>query len=347
MPRTRTTKKLAQRIDLNYFKRPTPLKRAKVLLSIAAPLIALVWIAWHFAGHNSRVYSSGRLANPHAVFETQCAACHVREAGAYSAKAENSACLACHDGPTHHAEQTRMPDCAECHVEHRGKINLSAASNQACAACHANLATRGGATRYSSNIRSLGNGHPEIVVLRSYQGHKSSDSASIKLNHLLHMKPIRRSPGGPNVQLDCSDCHRPLSSSDSTWKYADIRYETERREAITQTLPLAMPAYDGVATFAWASTRDLASRNPATGRELMAPAKFANACAACHLLTFDKRFDEGVPHDKPEFIHNFLVKKFAAYVSAHPNELHETQDPARDLTGKPLPPRVRTVTPSQ
>jgi len=29
--RTRTTKKLAQRIDLNYFKRPTPLKRAKIL----------------------------------------------------------------------------------------------------------------------------------------------------------------------------------------------------------------------------------------------------------------------------------------------------------------------------
>ena len=29
MARTRTTKNLAQRIDLNYFKRPTPFKRAK------------------------------------------------------------------------------------------------------------------------------------------------------------------------------------------------------------------------------------------------------------------------------------------------------------------------------
>jgi hypothetical protein len=79
----------------------------------------------------------------------------------------------------------------------------------------------------------------------------------------------------------------------------------------------------------------------------MAPVKFANSCAACHLLTFDKRFEEGVPHDKPDVIRNFLVKKFSAYIAAHPNELHETQDPARDLTGKPLPPRMRTLAPSQ
>jgi hypothetical protein len=79
----------------------------------------------------------------------------------------------------------------------------------------------------------------------------------------------------------------------------------------------------------------------------MAPVKFATACAACHLLTFDKRFDEGVPHDKPEVVHAFLVKKFAGYVATHPGELREMQDPSRDLTGKPLPPRMQTLTTSQ
>src|SRR5579871_4584775 len=78
-----------------------------------------------------------------------------------------------------------------------------------------------------------------------------------------------------------------------------------------------------------------------------APVKFANACAGCHLLTFDKRFDEGVPHDKPHIVHAFLLRKFSAYIAAHPSELHEIADPARDLTGKPLPPRMRTLTPSQ
>jgi len=67
--RTRTTKKLAQRIDLNYFKRPTPLKRAKFWLSFLLPLLALVWIAWHGLSGDHRVYSSGRMSRAHAVLD--------------------------------------------------------------------------------------------------------------------------------------------------------------------------------------------------------------------------------------------------------------------------------------
>jgi len=79
----------------------------------------------------------------------------------------------------------------------------------------------------------------------------------------------------------------------------------------------------------------------------MAPVKFANACAACHLLTFDKRFDFGVPHDKPEVIHTFLVRAFREYIAAHASEVRVRRDPGRDLTGKPLPPEVRILTPAQ
>jgi hypothetical protein len=79
----------------------------------------------------------------------------------------------------------------------------------------------------------------------------------------------------------------------------------------------------------------------------MAPVRFATACSSCHLLTFDKRFDEGVPHDKPELIYSFLVEKFSNYIAAHPAELHEMADPSRDLTGKPFSPRVRTLSPAQ
>ena len=58
MARTRTTKRLAQRIDLNYFKRPTPYKRAKLWLCVVVPLLALAWITWRGFFHDSRVYSS-------------------------------------------------------------------------------------------------------------------------------------------------------------------------------------------------------------------------------------------------------------------------------------------------
>jgi hypothetical protein len=332
--RTRTTKKLAQRIDLNYFKRPTPLKRAKFWLSLLLPLLALVWIAERTIFKDSRVYSSGRLSEPHAVFEKECAACHVQNAGTFSAKAANNACLDCHDGPIHHTAQTPIPTCATCHTEHRGHKNISATSNQACAECHSDLKASGDATRFASHIRSFEDGHPEIAALRSVAGVPASDPSTIKLNHAVHMKPIRRGPNGPSVQLECGNCHR-VTSADADLTYADAKYRA------------ATVSYKDSDNFLSLHSKILRTPRSATGRELMAPVKFSNACAACHLLAFDKRFDEGVPHDKPEVIDAFLVRTFREYIAGHPTEVRVQRDPSRDLTGKPLPPEIRILTPAQ
>jgi hypothetical protein len=64
-------------------------------------------------------------------------------------------------------------------------------------------------------------------------------------------------------------------------------------------------------------------------------------------LSFDKRFEEGVPHDKPEVVHAFLVRKFQEYIAAHPVELRMAKDPDRDLTERPFLPAERTLTPPQ
>jgi hypothetical protein len=332
--RTRTTKKLAQRIDLNYFKRPTPLKRAKFWLGLSLPLFALIWIAGKGFSRDSRVYSSGRMSRAHAVLEKECSACHVQQAGTFSAKAADSACLDCHDGPMHHAGATRQLACSTCHTEHRGRINISVASNEACAECHSELKTSLPTTRFARHINSLEDGHPEFAALRPVAGVSSSDPSTIKLNHAIHMKPLRRGPNGPNVQLQCGNCHNPiavnadLTYADANYRAASVSYRDEE-----EILPL------GPGT--------LRPPRPVAGRELMAPVKFANACAACHLLTFDKRFDEGVPHDKPEVVRTFLIKRFQQYISAHPGEVRVLRDPGRDLGGKPLPPRVRVLTPAQ
>ncbi len=336
MARTRTTKKLAQRIDLNYFKRPTPLKRAKFWLSLLLPLLALVWIAWRGLSGDHRVYSSGRMSKAHAVLEKECAACHVQQAGAFSAKAADNACLSCHDGPLHHiVHLLNTPDCATCHTEHRGRVNISAASDQSCGECHSRLETITASEPFRwPHIRSFEDGHPEFAALRSSGGVAARDPGTIKLNHAIHMKPIRSGPNGPNVQLDCGNCHRSAATAaDLTYSDAKYRATAVSYKESDEVLPL--PA------------GTLNSPKPVSGRELMAPVKFANACVACHLLTFDKRFNEGVPHDKPDVVHAFVVQKFSAYIAAHPSELRETQDPERDLTGKPLPPRTRALTASQ
>ena len=331
MPRTRTTKTVAQRIDLNYFKRPTRFKRARWLLAVFLPLLALGWLGWHGLSRDSRVYSSGRMSGSHAVLEKHCGACHVQKAGEFSAKAADGACLGCHDGPVHHEQQVRanVPTCAACHVEHRGRINIIAASNADCAECHANLKVGAGAVSYSAHIRTLEDGHPEISVKR--EGVK--DPGTILLNHAIHMKPIRRGPNGPLVQMDCSDCHRPESYKGS-WPYADANYVDAKVSYGEQDVLLPVRA-----------GRLLPRR--VMSRAYMAPVRFSTACAACHLLTFDKRFDIGVPHDQPVVIHTFLVKKFQEFIAAHAAELRVVRDPKRDLTGKPIPPEVRTLTPAQ
>ena len=334
MARTRTTKKLAQRIDLNYFKRPTPLKRAKFWLSLLVPALALVWIAERAVLKDSRVYSSGRLSEPHAVLDKECSACHLREAGQFSAKVIDSACLDCHDDPVHHANTTKSMACATCHTEHRGRINIAAASNQACAECHSDLRTSRGATQYASHMRTLEDGHPEIAALRSVAGVATSDSSTIKLNHGIHMKPIRRGPNGPNVQLECNNCHR-VTASEADLTYADPKYRA------------ASVSYKDGDEFLSVRAETPKPPRSETGREFMAPVRFANACAACHLLTFDKHFSEGVPHDKPEVIHAFLLKTFREYIAAHPAEVRVRRDPNRDLTGRPLPPEFRILTPAQ
>jgi hypothetical protein len=334
LARTRTTKKLAQRIDLNYFKRPTALKRAKFWLSVGLPVFALIWIAWHGFARDSRVYSSGRMSQAHAVLEADCAACHVQIAGAFSAKASDEACLSCHDGPMHHAAKTGAPECATCHVEHRGRVNIVAAKNQSCAECHADLRASSGATRFAAHIESFENGHPEFAALRASEGREARDPGTIRVNHAIHMKPIRRGPNGPDVQLECGDCHQAAAAS-AKWPYADDSYTTANASYTDRDEVLGLPA------------GTLQKSKPVSGRELLAPVKFATACAGCHSLAFDKRFNEGVPHDKPEVVHAFLVKAFSEYIAAHPAELREVRDPGRDLTGKPIPAAVRVYTPNE
>ena len=334
MPRTRTTKRLAQRIDLNYFKRPTPLKRAKLWISLVLFLLALFWIAEKSLSRDPHVYSSGRLSRAHAVLEKECSACHLRQAETFSARAADSACLACHDGPAHHSSQIPAPNCAPCHAEHRGPAILSAVSDNACAGCHADLKSSLPDTRYVAKIYSFEQVHPEFAALRSVTGVPVSDPATIKLNHAIHMKPIRRGPNGTLMNLECGNCHRPAAAAPDL-ALSDAKYRT------------AAVSYKDSDEFLPASIESLKPPKPITGRELMAPVKFAESCAACHLLTFDKRFEDGVPHDKPEIVHAFLVKQFQQYINAHPAEVRVQRDPGRDLSGKPLTPQIRVLTPAQ
>jgi len=149
------------------------------------------------------------------------------------------------------------------------------------------------------------------------------------------MRGIRRGPTGPTVQLECGDCHRPSLSGETQWKYGDANYAA------------ANVSYTAAGSFEPGGSRGLPTKRPWSDRQLMAPVKFANACAGCHSLTFDQRFEDGVPHDRPDVVHSFLVKKFTEYIAGHPADLREVQEPGRSLAGRDSGAQGRTASPAQ
>ncbi len=313
-----TTKNLAQRIDLEYFKHPHPFRRLRFILSVALPLIALLWLGWYALARNDRIYSGGRMSASHAVLTARCSACHVARVGAFSAHASDQGCDSCHDAPVHHANQLFTPSCAACHAEHRGHPRLAVTADVSCTQCHANLRTTGATTHFTADITRFNGGHPEFAALRP----GSVDPGTIKLNHAVHMKHDLRGPDGP-VQLDCDDCHRTVRP-ESRWRFGSSDAQNQPVNLNLHAIPPSMDA----------------------GRAYMSPVTYAKHCAACHGLQFDARFPEGVPHDTPEVIRAFLVQKFQLYIPSHPGELRVTA-PNRNLPHQPIPPALRVLTEQQ
>jgi hypothetical protein len=202
------TKSYAQRIDLEYVRRPDAVRaRLRRLTWIA--LIATALCVTPFligTGSAKKVFSNGPLSRSHAVFESACSQCHV---AAFSSVPDN-ACEACHDGAEHPAKSfdratlINEPRCAECHVEHRGTPVLTEVRNAYCTDCHSDLHARG----RNVNIAGLrvtafrAGKHPE------FSANARPDTRPLKLNHAVHMHPL---PGqtttGINLPMQCEQCH--------------------------------------------------------------------------------------------------------------------------------------------
>jgi hypothetical protein len=315
MPRRiRTTKNLAQRVDLQYFTQPHPFRSLRVWLSMLIPVVAIGWFALLRAS-SQKVYSSGPLSTAHAVLGKRCNVCHVTTLGVFRAKVSDEACSTCHDAPPHHADNvTFTASCSACHVEHRGSLRLANTENLSCTQCHADLLTRDGSPHYVRKVKDFDKEHPEFAPLRP----GATDPGQIKLNHYAHLRPNLEGPTG-SVQMDCQDCHR-LKAMERSWPYD-----------MSQALSQPQPFMAGVT----------ADTKHSHSLDYMLPILYANQCAGCHVrdLQFDKRFDPA-PHDKPEVVQAFLVQKYSDYFASHPAALSEAIAPERILPGKmklPLP----------
>jgi predicted CXXCH cytochrome family protein len=208
--RVRTAKKLAQRIDLYYFKHAHGMRRWRILLSIALPIAAVIWVSGLAAAGSRRAYSAGPVSSAHAFAETKCEACHGGGRAAavpppmFRAHTTDAACLTCHDAPAHAANQTAPPGCAACHGEHRGRVQLARTDDRRCVDCHGSLHTAQGDPKVARQVREFPAGHPEFAAVKA----GTQDPAHLQFNHAVHMKDTLRGPGGPE-KLECATCHKP------------------------------------------------------------------------------------------------------------------------------------------
>jgi hypothetical protein len=292
--RTRSAKKLAQRIDLNYFKRPHPLRRWRTGLSIAAPLIGLLWLGSLAVAGSRGHYSSGPVSAAHAFAEQKCEVCHARDAS-FRAHVSDGACLTCHDAPKHAdhpiAAMPSAPQCATCHREHRGRISLAATvPEDFCTQCHtvgSGVAPRAPGSAAGQRgqapplaVAGFPDDHPEFAALRG--GYE--DPGTIKFNHEVHAKKDLRGPSGPET-LECATCHKPEI----------VRASSQRR----------------------------------TTTGLMASVSYEQQCARCHTLFFDERLDVQAPHEQLDAIMPFVERSLREYLAAHPNAWREPDGPSR------------------
>jgi hypothetical protein len=319
--RTYSTKSRAKRIVLDYFKRPHPFRRAKLLLSIALPLAVAAVVTAYAVRGDQRLYNSGPVSTAHAMFGARCEHCHaatpptatgVATTRAFFVPVSDAACSVCHEGPAHHDRQPFAPACASCHFEHKGRPRLVDVTDRQCTQCHAALTTKDGrAPAFASKIARFSSEHPEFAVTAPKSGAPArvrlddtpgpSDGAQVCLDHQKHLKPglVRADaswyrPGTKGIvdtpkglRLSCTFCHRPQDDG----------------------------AY-------------------------MAPISYARHCADCHPLVFDNdRFPGATaPHDSPEIVHAFLRAKYTELpeavraVTEKPEE--EAGRPRRRLGGR-------------
>ena len=216
--RTRSAKKLAQRIDLYHFKHASPLRRWRTMLSIALPALGLLWLGSLAVAGSRRAYSSGPVSSAHAFAEAKCEVCHVQDTG-FRAHVTEQACVTCHAAPPHAANQPTPPACSTCHLDHQGRVALSKTADDFCVRCHAGVTTTDGEPKIAKTVTQFPDGHPEFAASRA----DARDPGTLKFNHQIHLKADLSSPTGPE-KLECTSCHKPEIARVSL-----LNHETQRK----------------------------------------------------------------------------------------------------------------------
>jgi hypothetical protein len=351
-----TGKRRRSRIELGYYRRPDRLSRWRSALCLIAILAAASGLfasaivnksasspGWSL--EPSRLASKGPLAKPHAMWDSTCTACHVPFAPINASRwapspwasshGGGTKCTGCHAGAAHHQTQitNEVPDCAECHRDHRGRdTSLLAMDDSACTTCHKSLPAHraGGASplKVAPTVTRFDlKNHPDLTAAWT---RRASDPKRIKFNHALHLAAgLTLEKGGAPFTFE------PLSAADrirNGWK----------GKQLSESVQLACASCHE--QDAGESARS-AGRQAAVGGEprdrgaSMLPISYERHCAACHTLHFDANLpDAQARHgiSAQEVLAELKQLYTAQAVKADPDLLRQFVPP-RPVPGRSLP----------
>jgi hypothetical protein len=358
MPNRVTGQQKAQRTEFDYYKRPDPILRAKIGLSVLALIVALAWWGTGLQVRGGRLessaigklrYSKGTLASVHQTWDEKCEACHqpFNSIDAHrwtppmlASGGSDPLCQSCHKGPAHNSKQIagEVKSCAGCHRDHRGReASLVRLDDAECTTCHANLGSHRLAgvekTVTAEQITSFATDHPPFLTEAA--GFK--DSSGLKFNHALHLNPgqvaIAGSLGGKTIGK--------LAKADQ----ARYRLEGQKDDDLItldcKSCHVTDPSDFHVDRIA--GLPQAAVLPPRAGGAEMQPITFENQCKACHPLTFDSRSPElVVPHRvQPAEIDRFLWDLYAGMFLKQEDKLLDRRVGVRTNPG--LPPDTAEV----
>ena len=274
--RIRDTKGVAQRLDLDYLKRPALmalLRRRLVWVLVAGAVLVAVPLVMGL-GASRRALSNGPLSSAHALFENRCEVCHNQAFGGV----QDQFCQQCHDGGPHPAKMvdtakaSSTPRCAQCHMEHRGRMRLAEVANGNCTSCHANLQSHATEIKIKGvEISSFREGsHPEFSTVAM------KDSRPLRLNHAIHMPAQVKIIRNIKLPMKCVDCHVTDRNS-TTGALVPVTFEQNCKSCHARELEFdvdhvlgaaAMPSphtrdANTIRQFIWNAYRDALAANPA------------------------------------------------------------------------------------
>ena len=333
-----------------YFRNPDGLRRAKTALAVVCLLGAGAWATVDLLRPSKAAYAHthGPLANPHAAFDDNCAACHVAhglsEAGPISAfKARDRwhdlTCEKCHAGPPHHASANAKAldfhnRCSNCHHDHNGRLNsLVRLADKDCNQCHQNLgdyhdpAKSKAGKPYQNAITSFVKDHPEFRSLGV-----DPNARTLTFSHAVHMTPGQTYEGGQGKPLMTVERLRTLNGGAGPAAAAAVaRYAPGAAEGDAVQLACASchaldagTSDNGKDGLRYKQLKDtLANGDPtrallpprAEGAHFL-PVMFEAHCRSCHPLSAN----EGVNENGER---KFLLPRFDLPHRVQPPELRE------------------------